>query len=487
MVSIEGLIVTFWPLITAIGTVVLSVFTAGHAILYKRDSRAAVAWVGLIWLAPVVGSILYLLLGINRVQRRAVVRRGDDSVRVHPMQTWACTPEELRGHIASHNDHLIEMARLTSRLTGLVLTQGNHVEPLFDGDEAYPAMLEAIERARHSISLTTYIFSRDPVGDRFVKALGRAVRRGVHVRVLVDAVGARYSKRSVVRSLRHEGVRTAAFMSGLFLWRMPYFNLRNHRKIMVVDGLHGFTGGMNIRDHHLLKSNPAHPTHDVHFRVNGPVVEQLQTTFVEDWYFTTGERLAGEQWFPGFDHASGTVLARAIPDGPDHDLDKMSMAFHGAMSVARHSVRIVTPYFLPERSLISAINTCAMRGVNVDIVLPAKNNLKMVAWASMAQMWQVLEWGCRVWLSPPPFDHSKLMVIDGAYSLIGSSNWDPRSLRLNFELGLESFDEGLAMELERAIDEKIDVSHALSKREVDSRPLPAKLRDGLMRLFAPYL
>ena len=204
-------------------------------------------------------------------------------------------------------------------------------------------------------------------------------------------------------------------------------------------------------------------------------------------YFTTGEMLSGDLWFPGFDHAQGEVLARTIPDGPDGDLDKMSMAFHGAMSVARHSVRIVTPYFLPERSLIAAINTCAIRGVNVDIVLPAQNNLRMVQWASTAQMWQVLEWGCRVWLSPPPFDHTKLMVIDGAYSLIGSSNWDPRSLRLNFELGLESFNVDLAMKLERAIDEKIDVSHPLTQREVDERALPAKLRDGLMRLFAPYL
>ncbi|MFP4643788.1 MAG: cardiolipin synthase [Spirochaetales bacterium] len=487
MVSIEGLIVSFWPLLTAVATIALSVFTAGHAILYKRDSRAAVAWVGLIWLAPVVGSLLYLLLGINRVKRRALVRRSDETARVRPMETWSCTPEELRERLPSHSEHLIEMARLTARLTGLPLTYGNNVEPLFDGEQAYPAMLEAIERARKSISLATYIFARDAIGLRFVEALGRAVRRGVHVRVLVDAVGARYSKGSLIGSLRHEGVRSAAFMSGVFLWRMPYFNLRNHRKIMVVDGAHGFTGGMNIREHHLVENNPLHPTHDVHFRVNGPVVEQLQTTFAEDWYFTTGERLDGDRWFPGFDHAQADVLARVIPDGPDQDLDKMSMAFHGAMSVARRSVRIVTPYFLPERSLIAAINTCVIRGVNVDIVLPAQNNLKMVAWASTAQIWQVLEWGCRVWLSPPPFDHSKLMVIDGAYSLIGSSNWDPRSLRLNFELGLESFNVDLAMELERVIDEKIDVSHPLTKREVDGRTLPVKLRDGLMRLFAPYL
>ncbi|MFP4011862.1 MAG: phospholipase D-like domain-containing protein, partial [Spirochaetaceae bacterium] len=151
------------------------------------------------------------------------------------------------------------------------------------------------------------------------------------------------------------------------------------------------------------------------------------------------------------------------------------------------SVRIMTPYFLPERALIAALNTCALRGVTVDIVLPHRSNLRMVSWAAMAQMWQVLEWGCRVWLSPPPFDHSKLMIIDGALSLIGSSNWDPRSLRLNFELGLECYDVDLAAKLERLFDERTAAAHRLTLREVNARPLPIKLRDGVVRLAAPYL
>jgi cardiolipin synthase len=325
------------------------------------------------------------------------------------------------------------------------------------------------------------------VGCRFLEALERAVVRGVDVRVLIDGVGSHYSRPAITGLLRQAGVRTELFMASLWPWRTPYLNLRNHRKVMVVDGLKGFTGGMNIRAGHLLSENPAFPTRDVHFRVEGPVVQQLQAAFVADWLFTSGELLEGDTWFPATQSAAGSVLARVISDGPDHDLDKMSLAFQGALAAARHRVLIMTPYFLPDRALIAALNICALRGVEVDIVLPRKNNLKMVAWASMAQMWQILEWGCRVWMSDPPFDHSKVMVVDGALSLIGSSNWDPRSLRLNFELGVECYDQQLAQRLEARIRQSMNNAYRLTMAEVDARPVQIKLRDGLMRLAAPYL
>ncbi|MFW6387654.1 MAG: cardiolipin synthase [bacterium] len=477
----------FWPQITALLTITISVVTAGHAILYKRDSRATVGWVGLIWLAPVVGSLLYVLLGVNRVRRRATVRRGTDRRTIRPLENWTCTPAELKEHLEHSHRHLVEMAHLSHRLTGLSLMRGNRVEPLIDGDSAYPAMLEAINSARKSVTLTSYIFAHDSVGARFLEALSKAIKRGVYVRVLVDAVGARYSTTPITGALRHRGIRTATFMSGLFLWRMPYFNLRNHRKILVVDGHTGFTGGMNIRSNCMLSEHPPFPTRDIHFLVEGPVVEQLQSCFVDDWYFTTGERLSGHLWFPEQHYAAGSVLARGISDGPDHDMDKMGMAFHGALSVARKSVRILTPYFLPDRSLIAAINTCAMRGVAVDIVIPSKNNLKMVAWACMSQLWQVLEWDARVWMSPPPFDHSKILIVDDTYTLLGSSNWDPRSLRLNFEFGMESYDAELARRLAQEFDTRRRASVQVRKQDVDSRTLPIKLRDGVARLFSPYL
>ncbi len=482
----QDIIQTFWPYVTAGLSVLLSLGASGHAIIYKRDSRAAVGWVGLIWLAPFIGAALYILLGINRVRRRAAGLRGEESRHLASMDAYICSLHTLDQHLPENGKHLIEMARLHARLTQLDLLKGNEIEPLVNGDEAYPAMLEAIAQAERSITLTTYIFANDHIGHRFVEALAEAVGRGVAVRVLIDSVGARYSMPPVTHRLRMKGIRTARFMPSYLPWTTPYLNLRSHRKILIADGRIGFTGGLNIRAGNVLGERPSYPTRDMHFRIIGPAVHELQATFVEDWQFTTGEVLQGDTWFaPPAD--AGPVIARAVPDGPDKDYDKMRMAFHGALSVAERSVRIVTPYFLPDATLIGALNTCALRGVQVDIVIPAENNLKMVAWASMAQMWQILEWGCRVWLSPPPFDHSKLLIVDDAWSLIGSANWDPRSLRLNFEMGLECYDEDLARRLQAHAENLIRAARPLTLDEVNGRALPVQLRDGMARLFAPYL
>ena len=478
-----------WPLITATIGLVTSIIATGHAIIYKRDSRAAIAWVGLIWLVPFVGTALYVLLGINRVRRRASgLRNPYGQPRDGSANNGTYPPSgDQSAFLADDHRHLSGMIRLAGKLTRFPLLMGNRVEPLRNGDEAYPAMIDAIDGAERSVSMCTYIFDNDAVGRRFVDALARAVGRGVEVRVLVDAAGARYSMPPITNDLRRSGVPSARFMSGLLTWRTPYMNLRNHRKVLVVDGMVGFTGGINIRAGHVIADGHAHPTSDTHFRVDGPVVSQLQHVFADDWEFTTGEAIAGDRWFPAIALRDGPVAARVIRDGPDHDLDRMTMAFQGALAVAKDSVRIVTPYFLPDRALISALNMCALRGVRVDIVLPQENNLKLVAWAAMAQMWQVLEWGCRVWMTRAPFDHSKLMVVDDALSLIGSSNWDPRSLRLNFELGVECYSTDLARRLNEQIDIGLVNAHELTLREVNARTLPIKLRDGVVRLAAPYL
>jgi cardiolipin synthase len=181
------------------------------------------------------------------------------------------------------------------------------------------------------------------------------------------------------------------------------------------------------------------------------------------------------------------VLGRGIPDGPDDDFENHRLTLFGALACARSSIIVVTPYFLPDAALITSLNVAAMRGVAVDIILPQKNNLALVQWASTAQLWELLERGCRVWLSPPPFDHSKLMVVDGLWSLVGSANWDPRSLRLNFEFNLECYSRELATSLTGFARSKLQHSRPVSLADVDGRSLPVRLRDGAARLLSPYL
>jgi len=452
------------------------------AVLRKRNVRSVIGWVGLAWLAPLAGSAVYVLFGVNRIRRAAVALNLRAAGAAPPAET---TSEHLAATGAAADDNLAGLAKLGRQITGVARLTGNLITPLHAGDEAYPAMLGAIDGATRSITLLTYIFDTDYAGRLFVDALARARQRGVEVRVLIDAVGARYSRSAMLGLLRDAGVRAAAFLPAR-TQLIRHTNLRNHRKILVVDGETGFTGGMNIREGHMLRRQPASPVACLHFEVRGPVVADMQRVFALDWQFTTGERLSGAPWFTRVGRA-GSVVARGIPDGPDEDLSKVLEIILGAIAVARRRIRIVTPYFVPDEVVQWSLQVAALRGVEVDVVVPDRSNIALVDWAMAPQLPFLIDKGCRVFRTPPPFDHSKVFVVDDAWSLIGSTNWDARSLRLNFEYCIECYDATLAARLNALIDEKIARAERMDAGRLRSRPLPIRLRDGLARLLTPYL
>jgi cardiolipin synthase len=484
--DLSSALVRVWPYAFTVLTVALAVVASCHAVLSKRDTRAAIAWVGFIWMLPVLGACLYALLGVNRIARRARSLRAHQP-QVEPLRSSGPhAVSDVHATLGPRAGHLAALARLVAEVTGRPLLSGNRITPLCNGDEAFPAMVRAVDEARDSVLLSTYIFDNDSSGRQFLAAFARAAARGVEVRVLIDDVGARYSWPSIVAALRQAGARVARFLPTLLPSAFPYANLRNHRKILVADGRIGFTGGMNIREGCCLRLPSRHPVQDLHFQVEGPVVAHLQQTLAEDWAFCTGEVLSSERFFPPLQPA-GEVLARGISAGPDDDFEKLRLTLLGAVGCARRSLLIMTPYFLPDQALLTALNVTAMRGVRVDILLPQENNLALVQWASTALLWQVLERGCRVWLTPPPFDHTKLVLVDGAWALLGSSNWDPRSLRLNFEFDLECYGPALAGSLQELALARLRQARPVSLADVDGRSLPRKLRDGLARLLSPYL
>jgi len=465
------------PLLAWLLTGVVMILASGHVVLHKRDARSALGWVGIILLVPVVGALLYVVFGINRIRRRATRLRPRGETAEPPGAGISLPPRFA---------HLEPLARLTGRVARWPLLGGNRVTPLVNGEEAYPAMLAAIAAARRSIALSSFIFDHDSVGEEFAVALAAAVRRGVAVRVIIDAVGARYSWPSMVGALRRAGIPVARFLPTWVPWRLPYVNLRCHRKLLAVDGRLAFTGGLNIHEGHMPSRTPRRPVIDLHFCVEGPIVAQLVQAFAEDWTFVSRETLAGEAWFPALAPA-GEVWARTITDGPDHDFEATRWILAGALASARSTVRIQTPYFLPDAGLVTELNTAALRGVVVDILLPEAGNLSTVQWASMAQLQEILEYGCAVRLVPPPFDHTKLLLVDELWSLIGSANWDPRSLRLNFELNLECYDAALAASLGALYEQKRSGSRRITLDDLNARGLCTKLRDGTARLVSPYL
>jgi cardiolipin synthase A/B len=382
------------------------------------------------------------------------------------------------------------MTTLGDRVSRCRLTTANDIDILQSGDEAYHAMLTEINEAQRSILVETYIFDRDKLGLRIATALIAAVRRGVEVRILIDAVGARYSIPSIVGYLAKHGVKVDVFNGNIIMGlRLPYANLRTHRKIMIIDGRVAFTGGMNIRAGFSAEVVGEDNARDTHFRLTGPIVTDLFHIASEDWRFTTHEMLTGEPWHlaapekqPG-----DPVFIRAVPSGPDRSVEANHRMLMGAFSVAQSRIRIMSPYFLPDRELISALVTAARRGVEVDIVVPSINNLKLVDRAMTAQFDQILKGHCRIWRARGNFNHSKLLVVDGQWAYVGSSNLDPRSLRLNFEVDLEVMDAAFASEVEALVENAMASAKPVLLQNLRARSFWVRLVERIIWLGSPYL
>jgi len=457
----------------------ISLAISYHIIMSKNDVRAAIGWVGLVWLVPFLGALLYLLLGVNRLKRKAArLHAGVPETPAQPLPKRVSLDDTACGHLKSHVD-------LVDQLGAGSLSAGNNIHLLDGGDEAFPNMITAIDEAKHSILLSSYIFGGDTAGSQFARALAGAAARGVDVKVLLDGIGDLYHWPLASRILRKSGVQVARFNGSFLPWRMAYLNMRNHRKILVVDGQLGFTGGMNLRSGNLKNAPKSSAIKDVHFRLTGPVIKQMVDIFADDWRFATGETVSIQTDIKQMENAA--TIARGIADGPDEEIDRVSWVLRSILGTARSSVSIVTPYFLPDRILFVALVQAALRGVDVRIYVPMKTNLRVVGWAARAQYEQLLEGKCRIFHTPAPFNHSKLMTVDECWTLFGSTNWDPRSLRLNFEFNVECFSKDLARSVASSIDRVAANSIEVHREDVCRTNPLIKFRNGIAWLFSPYL
>ena len=460
--------------------IVVAAISMSHILVNKSDVRSAIGWIGLVWLSPFVGAAIYSVFGINRVARRAsrIIRDPGPDFEFPDLSTLNTI--ELDADIQ-------QIADVGSRVTELPLTQGNCVLMLQGGAQAYPEMLSSIANARHSIALATYIFRMDQVGSEFVAALIAARKRGVEVRVLIDGIGSGYFLSPVVRRLHNAGIPVTRFMHDWRPWRMSFVNLRNHKKLIIVDGTTGFAGGLNLGNENTwTRTRKRESVDDIHFRVHGPVVGQLMISFAEDWHFSTGEALDGGVWWPTIE-PRGDVIARGTSSGPDEDVGSIETILATALGQAKHNVRIVTPYFLPDERLKSAIMLAEIRGVRIELVIPERSDHIVMDWAMRAHLSFFAIERMKCFTTPKPFDHSKLLTVDGKWCAVGSANWDVRSLRLNFEFLLECYDEGTVATINALIDEKISQAKPLTSACLSARPLTARLRDAGARLFLPYL
>ncbi|MFM8287037.1 MAG: cardiolipin synthase [Planctomycetaceae bacterium] len=449
----------------------------------RRNSSATLAWMMAIVMLPYLGAVLFLVFGVNRVERRVALRQASRArlgQLVPPPSLRVVLPSEVESPLEAR------LLRLTQRLTGYAATSGNSVEIIDDTNRTLGLIEQALGNARHTIHLEYYIWQPDRTGNRLRELLVARARAGVRVRCLYDGLGSLWLGRQFLRSLREAGVEVAAALPGSSLRDRWSINLRNHRKIIVVDDRIAFTGGMNIGDEYHGRNPRLGYWRDTHLRIEGPAVSQLRQIFSEDWFFATGAVLP-DQAPHRADEPLGDVIAQTIPGGPDGVADVFHAVFFAAINDAREQITLATSYFIPTAPLETALETAALRGVRVRLLLPGLLDHQWMVTAQRAWYRNLLKAGVEIWEYQRGMLHAKTLTIDGAWSCVGSTNFDSRSLLLNFEAGLALLGPRPARDLLAQFE--LDLRHArrVDLAEFERRGWLAQLAEQSLRLLAPIL
>jgi cardiolipin synthase A/B len=451
------------------------VWLGSWIVLQKREPVATLSWLLGLAALPLLGFLIYQVFGPQKIKRHRL-RRSRSRM-----------PRELSPHLEEHGE-AAEMARLGLATTGLPPSTAHSVRLLVDGAATYAALLEDIRQARTHIHLEYYIYQPDVSGTALRDALVERARAGVKVRLLLDAVGSSKAKQRFFAPLLEAGGELAWFHPSRFgrIWTRTWVNMRTHRKIVVIDGRIGFTGGINITDEEndALRANAYR---DLHLRIDGDAVRMLQVVFVEDWMYATGSReLVAELARDLPDPRPGPIAAQALPSGPDSSWQAIHRLHVAAIHAARQRVWLATPYFVPGEAAMMALTSAALGGLDVRLLVPKRSDSLLVTLAARSYYDELLAAGVKVYEYGPRMLHTKALLVDDSSALIGTANFDNRSFRLNFEVSMLFHDDSIAAELAALIEHEF--AHAPRVRDDRQRPLfRARLPEAVARLGSPLL
>ncbi|MDR2812140.1 MAG: phospholipase D-like domain-containing protein [Endomicrobium sp.] len=468
--------------IIEVGIYIALVFgTSAHILLYKNDVRSAIGWIALVFLSPFIGTILYIFFGINRVKRK--VRRLRKKITLSEKYSY----EIINNIFESLPINYKQFITFGHTIYPQAFTFSNSIEPLQNGIEAYPKMLKAIKSAKKEVLISSYIFDYDSETIKFIDAFKTAVKNGASVKVLVDGIGTlKFFHRSIEKKLSEiHGVECGVFLPPHIPISIPFVNLRNHKKMMIVDGTIAFFGGMNLSKQNVFTHNLKDGILDITFEVKGSVIEQMSEIFEDDWEFAVGVKF--QSFARTVNHTKeGTIPARIISDGPDNKRRITELIITGAINAAVKKILIVTPYFLPENNILTAIEVAAMKDVDVEIITPNKSDHKILNYAVKSNFLRLIENGVKIYCTPRPFDHSKIFIVDNEWVFVGSANWDDRSFKLNFESNMEIFSKNLAKKLTEIAEEKKKNAKFITTYECKHLPFLKRIRNNAYRLLTPY-
>ena len=482
--------------------VVFVAFVVVHCLKEPREPRSSLLWIAITCAFPFVGFLFYLIVGINRMPaKRWRKKRSDQALWNSRAQTAAggeeMEPSSYWREIARAPRPVLEEGypRVIDRILerrGMhdALLGGNSIRPLPDGTNAYPAMLRAIEEATDHVHLQSYIIAPDEAGHKLMDLLARRAREGIRVRVLYDSYGsARARWNGFFRSYSSvPNLTVVGFSQANLLRRQLQINLRNHRKLLVIDGRIAFAGGLNISDGNLGIGGVRGSIHDFHFEMRGPAVLDLQYTFLRDWYYMTEEDpevILSSPYFPP-PLLAGEVPMRVLNAGPT-DEQVLGDAFFNIISRAEKELLVVTPYFIPTEALRCALRAAALRGLDVRVILPAQGNNWLAQHAARSFFDELLVAGVRIFERPAPFMHTKLIVADQSIVVLGSANFDMRSIRLNYETSVLVFDRAFGERMKLLLYADLVQSSEVRLSEWRRRSTSRRFRENFCALFSPVL
>lgn len=470
-----------------------------HCLARRREASSTIVWMFIAWSFPFFGPLFYLMFGIDRVSMKGFKKHVTDEKllaerkaredEAMPLAYWRSVRQMVQTQPPLEPEREFDRA-IDSILPDYPLLGGNEIKPLISGDELYPCIFEAMRRATHHVHIQSFIIEADKTGRDLMTLLSDKARSGVKVRVLFDRFGSTHAfltgffrQYSGIPNLQIEGWTQANLLKRQF-----QINLRNHRKTIIVDGREAFCGGINIGDINTTRGD-IKPIRDYHFSLRGPIVQELQYSFMRDWYYITDENpeeLLNETYFPRITPV-GASLIRMINSGPASEMEAIADVFFAALNMARKQILLVTPYFVPPRDIIRSLRIAALRGVDVRLVVPEENNHFYAGLASRALYEELLQAGVRIFERHPPFMHAKGLIIDDTIAIVGTSNFDFRSLRLNYETDLVVYDDIFVNKLKEIIIEDIAMSSEVYLNEWRKRPVFAKMSENLAYLMMPVL
>jgi cardiolipin synthase A/B len=453
----------------------------------NRSPVKTLSWVLVVLFVPILGIIFYVFFG--QTYRKLKIFSKKNILDLEQLTSFAAfqvnsLPErmETESEAIREKVHLMKLMLSNNKSA---LTEFNTIELLINGTNTFPSMLDAINGAKSFINMEFYRFESDDLGMKFCEALITKAKEGVKVRIIYDDVGSWSLSNDIIKRMRNSGVEIFPFMPVRFPWLTSKINFRNHRKILVVDGNKGFIGGLNIADKYLHGMKGIGSWRDTHLVVKGESVATLNSVFLVDWYFVSDILLADEPGHFDFEVVPDRCWIQMASSGPDSDWANIMQVYFSAIATARKSIYISTPYFSPDESILNAMKTASLSGVDVQMILPFKSDSVVAYWNTMSYIEELLEAGVKIFLYKNGFNHSKYILVDNVFASVGSANVDMRSFDLNFEVAALIYSENFASRLLKVFYDDIAGSEPVTYEAWMKRKRITRYKESLSRIFGP--